>query len=300
MMWCPPRPYTIEIMQQILTFADELNPDLYLTRPSLMNMMKQAGYKTFWITNQQTMTKRNTMLTVFSRQTDKQYYMNNQRTQSARQYDDVVFAPFQEALEDSAEKKLIIVHLLGTHINYKYRFPESYAKFSGADGVVPPGLNSQQLASYNDYDNANLYNDYVVATLIDQYKATDPHGFLVFFSDHGEEVYDTPPHNIQGRNEGAPTRAMYTVPYFHWVSSSWQQRYPQDYTGMTDRPYSLSQFIHTWSDMAGLSYQGWEAHNSLVNGDFRAQTRWIGDPYQKNGLWDFDRRPPEGAATSGK
>ncbi|MFO6427989.1 hypothetical protein ACLBOM_34695 [Escherichia coli] len=30
-----------------------------------MNMMKQAGYKTFWITNQQTMTARNTMLTVF-------------------------------------------------------------------------------------------------------------------------------------------------------------------------------------------------------------------------------------------
>ncbi|STE89449.1 inner membrane protein [Escherichia coli] len=48
-------------------------------------MMKQAGYKTFWITNQQTMTARNTMLTVFSRQTDKQYYMNQQRTQSARE-----------------------------------------------------------------------------------------------------------------------------------------------------------------------------------------------------------------------
>ena len=42
------RPYTIEILQQALTFANEKNPDLYLTQPSLMNMMKQA-YKTFWI-----------------------------------------------------------------------------------------------------------------------------------------------------------------------------------------------------------------------------------------------------------
>ena len=75
------RPYTIEILQQALTFANEKNPDLYLTQPSLMNMMKQAGYKTFWITNQQTMTARNTMLTVFSKQTDKQFYMNQQRTQ---------------------------------------------------------------------------------------------------------------------------------------------------------------------------------------------------------------------------
>ncbi|MGG7125769.1 sulfatase-like hydrolase/transferase, partial [Salmonella enterica] len=65
------RPYTIEMLQQALTFADEKNPDWYLTKPSLMYMMKQAGYKTFWITNQQTMTAPNTMLTVFSKQTDK-------------------------------------------------------------------------------------------------------------------------------------------------------------------------------------------------------------------------------------
>ncbi len=63
------RPYTIEILQQALNFSNEKNPDLYLTKPSLMNMMKQAGCKTYWITNQQTMTARNTMLTVFSRQT---------------------------------------------------------------------------------------------------------------------------------------------------------------------------------------------------------------------------------------
>ncbi|STL72041.1 inner membrane protein [Escherichia coli] len=55
------------------------------------------------------MTARNTMLTVFSRQTDKQYYMNQQRTQSAREYDTNVLKPFQDVLNDPAPKKLIIV-----------------------------------------------------------------------------------------------------------------------------------------------------------------------------------------------
>ncbi|XNM71288.1 sulfatase-like hydrolase/transferase [Escherichia coli] len=41
-------------------------------------------------------------------------------------------------------------------------------------------------STYNSYDNANLYNDYVVSTLIKDYKATDPNGFLLYFSDHGE------------------------------------------------------------------------------------------------------------------
>jgi heptose-I-phosphate ethanolaminephosphotransferase len=79
-----PRPYTIEALQQVLTFADEENPDLYLSTPSLVSVMKQAGYKTFWITNQQTMTKRNTMLTTFSEQADEQVYLNNNRNQKCR------------------------------------------------------------------------------------------------------------------------------------------------------------------------------------------------------------------------
>lgn len=285
------RPYTIEILQQALTFANEQHPDRYLTQPSLMNMMKQAGYKTFWITNQQTMTERNTMLTVFSRQTDKQYYMNQQRTQSAREYDTNVLGPFKQVLADPAPKKFIVVHLLGTHIKYKYRYPEKWGKFDGDTSHVPPGLSADRLESYNDYDNANLYNDHVVASLIKDYKATDPNGFLLYFSDHGEEVYDTPPHNIQGRNELQPTRHMYTVPFILWRSAKWQEAHPRDLSADVNRKYSSSELIHTWSDLAGLSYEGYDPTRSLVSPQFVPTTRWIGNPYQKDGLHDYDKLP---------
>lgn len=285
------RPYTIEILQQALTFADEKNPDWYLTKPSLMNMMKQAGYKTFWITNQQTMTARNTMLTVFSKQTDKQFYMNQQRTQSAREYDSNVLEPFKAVLADPAPKKFIIVHLLGTHIKYKFRYPENQGKFDGKTDHVPPGLSSDELESYNDYDNANLYNDYVVASLIKDYKATDPNGFLLYFSDHGEEVYDTPPHKTQGRNEDSPTRHMYTVPFLLWTSEKWQAAHPRDFSQDVDRKYSSSELIHTWSDLAGLTYDGYDPTRSITNPQFKETTRWIGNPYKKNALIDYDTLP---------
>lgn len=285
------RPYTIEILQQALTFADEKNPDLYLTKPSLMNMMKQAGYKTFWITNQQTMTERNTMLTVFSQQTDKQFYMNQQRTQSAREYDTNVLEPFKAVLADPAPKKFIIVHLLGTHIKYAYRYPERWNIFDGKTEGAPAGLSGEELASYNDYDNANRFNDHVLASLIDDYKATDPNGFLLYFSDHGEEVYDTPPHNIQGRNEEAPTRHMYTIPFILWTSPSWQEAHPRDLASDVDRKYSSSQLIHTWSDLAGLRYDGFDPTRSITSPQFVQTTRWIGNPYKKNALHDYDALP---------
>lgn len=143
------------------------------------------------------MTARNTMLTVFSKQTDKQFYMNQQRTQSAREYDSNVLAPFKEVLADPAPKKFIIVHLLGTHIKYKFRYPDGQGKFDNNIDHVPAGLSNDELEAYNDYDSANVYNDHI-ASLIKDYKATDPNGFLLYFSDHGEEVYDTPPHKNAG------------------------------------------------------------------------------------------------------
>jgi heptose-I-phosphate ethanolaminephosphotransferase len=285
------RPYTIEILQQALTFANEQHPDLYLTKPSLMNMMKQAGYKTFWITNQQTMTGRNTMLTVFSKQTDVQHYMNQQRTQSAREYDTNVLAPFKAVLADPAPKKFIIVHLLGTHLKYKFRYPENWGKFDGQKDGVPPGLSEEQREAYNDYDNANLFNDHVVATLFRDFKATDPNGFMLYFSDHGEEVYDTPPHNIQGRNEAQPTRHMYTIPFIVWTSPAWQAAHPRDLRPDVDRKYSSAELIHTWSDLAGLRYDDFDPTRSLVNPAFKETTRWIGNPYKKNALHDYDALP---------
>jgi len=285
------RPYTIEILQQALTFANEKNPDLYLSKPTLMNMMKQAGYKTFWITNQQTMTERNTMLTVFSRQTDKQFYMNQQRTQSAREYDSNVLAPFKDVLADPAPKKFIIVHLLGTHIKYKYRYPENWGKFDNQTAGLPAGLSDDQKEAWNDYDNANLYNDHVVSNLIKDYKATDPNGFLLYFSDHGEEVYDTPPHQMQGRNEENPTRHMYTVPFILWTSEKWQAEHPRDFSADVNRKYSSSELIHTWSDLAGLSYDGFDPTRSITSPEFKETTRWIGNPYKKNALIDYDTLP---------
>lgn len=229
-----PRPYTIEVMQQILTFGDEQNPDKFLTDPSLINLMKQAGYKTFWITNQQTMTKRNTMLTTFSQQTDEQAYLNNQRNQNASQYDGVVLDPFEKALKDPAQKKFIVIHLLGTHMDYRYRYPEEFAHFKDRQGV-PSALSDDQVETYNFYDNAVRYNDFVVSSLIKRYSASNANGFMLYLSDHGEEVYSSGNHDRLGRNETDPTRPMYTIPFMVWTSPSWQAAHPRDLQAVANR-----------------------------------------------------------------
>jgi len=272
-----PRPYTIEALQQVLTFADQQHPNLYLTKPSIMNMMRQAGYKSFWITNQQTMTKRNTMLTTFSKYTDKQVYLNHTRLQNSRQYDGDVLAPFAEALQDPAPRKLIVLHLLGTHMKYKYRYPDEYIHFKDNANLAPV-LSENKVEVINSYDNAVLYNDFVVSNIIKTYKQSRQNGFLVYFSDHGEDVYEAPGYNVLGRNEASPTLPMYAVPFLLWMTPDWRAKMPEISNDVLERPYSMSHFIHTWADLAGLQFTDYEPHKSLINPGFEALPLLVGNP----------------------
>ncbi|MDR6915575.1 heptose-I-phosphate ethanolaminephosphotransferase [Pseudomonas sp. 3296] len=289
-----PRPYTIEALQQVLTFADEENPDLYLSTPSLVSMMKQAGYKTFWITNQQTMTKRNTMLTTFSEQADEQVYLNNNRNQNAAQYDGDVIEPFNKALADAAPRKLIVVHLLGTHMSYQYRYPPTFDKFTDRKGV-PDGVRDDQVPTYNSYDNAVLYNDFVVSSLIKDYAKSDPNGFLLYLSDHGEDVFDSVGHTTLGRNENKPTAPMYTIPFMAWASPKWRENHDWSFAADLSRPYSSSQLIHTWADLAGLSADELDRSKSLVSANFKPRPLMIGNPYERQvrPLIDFSLMKPK-------
>lgn len=282
-----PRPYTFEVLKLALSFASQEEEGRYLTEPNIMNLMNQAGYKTFWITNQQVLREGNALQTSFSQQASVAKYLNNNRLQNASVPDQVVFAPFAEMLLDPAPKKFIVLHLLGTHSKYSLRYPKEYDVFTGRDHV-PENLSDSQTERFNSYDNAVLYNDFVVSSLIDIFSKNKQNGFLLYFSDHGEEVFNDPKHEILGRNEDYPTLDMYAVPFMLWMSPEWKKTYPLNFDSMTDRPYSNEHLIHTLSDLAGLSYDRFLPERSLVNSSFKPHTRWIGNSKNKNGLRDFD------------
>jgi heptose-I-phosphate ethanolaminephosphotransferase len=245
------------------------------------------------------MTKRNTMLTNFSRQTDEQVYLNNSRAQNSREYDGNVFEPFQRILKEPGERKLIIIHLLGTHMKYEYRYPPEYEHFKDRSGLADWVENSQ-LEAVNTYDNAVLYNDFVVSSLIESLAKTKSNGMLLYFADHGEDVYDSPGHKVLGRNEGKPTVPMYTVPFFLWQSETWRASHPLDLKDKLDRHYGMSHFIHTWSDLVGLRYDGFDSSKSLLSKDFKEIPLLVGDPAAPKTLIDLRSLMPKEKIQAGK
>ncbi|MGA0120665.1 MAG: phosphoethanolamine transferase CptA [Methylophilaceae bacterium] len=276
------RPNTIESLEQVLTFANQEHPDLYKTKPSLMAILKQAGYKLYWISNQQTLTTRNTMLTSFAKQTDEQYFLNNARSQNSYSFDEKVFDPLERVLNNNDEKKIIFVHLIGTHMSYQYRYPKNFSQFTTAE-FLNPEIPKNHIERINHYDNAILYNDSVVYHLIQSLKAKQiKNSSLVYFSDHGEEVYDVGSHEFQGRNEAAPTLGMYAIPFLFWVGPDEAlNRHFKD-RAILIRQHDNADFIYTYLDFLGISFDGFLPHESLINQNHLEDQIMVGDPYGKN------------------
>ena len=176
-----------------------------------------------------------------------------------------------------------MVHLLGTHMKYKYRYPDDYALFSGRDGV-PEWVKDEDLETYNQYDNAVRYNDHVVHGLISALGKDNPDGFLLYLSDHGEDVFDHPDRYFIGRNEGSPSSSMYSIPFLIWTSPRWKEKHSVRLSDYEDRVYSSADLLHTWVDLSGIRFDEWRPERSLVNPGFVMQPVWIGNPARPKSL----------------
>ena len=277
-------PYTIESLSTTLSLADPENLKEVFHKMNIITLMRKVGFKSFWITNQQTLTKRNTLLSALSDLTDEQTYLNNNRRQNSASYDDAVLAPFIAALKDPSPKKLIVVHLLGTHFNYLYRYPESATVFHGQPVPSRFATTTEQMEHYNHYDNAVLFNDGVVRSLIEAYRATDPYGFLLYFSDHGEEVFDNIPWN--GRSMSNPTPNMYDIPFMLWPSPKWSAT--RDIAALratVGRPASQRDFLHGWCDLVRIDFIECQPSRSVFSATYRPTERWIG---VSSNRWRYD------------
>ncbi|MDR0997028.1 MAG: phosphoethanolamine transferase CptA [Zoogloeaceae bacterium] len=282
-----PAEATVHVLSLALNFADSQHPELLFERPSLIRLMQQAGYKTFWIENQAPGFQ-DSLQTAYAQQADTAQFLNlnnRWRGDTTTSLDENVLPAFQTALANPAPRKFIVVHLMGAHSKFDQRYPTNFAHFSGEQGT-PAGLTAGALATYNAYDNAVLYDDFVLDSLIGELAQSGEDGFLLYFSDHGEEVYDTPPHDRLGRNVGEMTRNALEVPFLLWRSPGWQRAHPLDLHRALDRPFSTEDLIYTVSDLAGLSYAGFAPERSIVNPAFVPRPRWVGYP---GAILDFDR-----------
>ena len=106
------------------------------------------------------------------------------------------------------------------------------------------------------YDNATLYNDFVVKSIIDKYKEKD--AVVFYLSDHGLDVFDTDP-DFFGHAKATPASTEHCrhIPFMVYVSPTFQDKRPELVKRMREaahKEFCADKLIYCIMDAAGYRF----------------------------------------------
>jgi heptose-I-phosphate ethanolaminephosphotransferase len=272
-----PHPATAASLEKALSFWEPANGDVQRRLP-IFDLFKAGGFRTTWISNQPRRGLWETVVAALVSGAEAQLWLN-QNEGGIHEYrfrsppDANVLPALAEALKGPEREKFIAIHLLGTHVDYRRRYPPEYNVFKGP----VPGRSPSQSTLINEYDNAALYNDAIVAEIIRLVEARSRKAMVLYFSDHGEEVFDY--RGYRGRGGAGISRFVTDIPFLVWVSEEHRrdhQRRFGEFEGYLDRSFSIAYLTHALADIAGLSFAGFDERLSLFSERFAPQPRFVG------------------------
>ncbi len=271
---------TVRSLKLMLTPADHDAPELWNRTPSLLTQAKQAGYKVFWLSNQSTSARANGVVGALAGNADVLQYTNKGEARSEGSVDEVLLPALDAALKDPAPLKFIVLHTLGAHPAYHFRYPEAFAKFNDvkdevSEGLRKKGRNAWAIIQRNEFDNAMLYADHVLAETLERLKqeGDSPIAWL-FTPDHGEDVAHYS--NYAGHNGRVNT--MWELPLLLWTSNSFPR---EELTVETDRPYQNDGIQHSLLGLMGIKGPYYRAEDDLFSSRFTPRPRYTqAGPYQ--------------------
>lgn len=220
-----------------------------------------------------------------------------QTSDTTCQYDGdfVNFAINEYIPRERQSKNLTFWHLYGQHFLTVDRFPKnSYtAKFKDPKIVKnQPWMTDEFRQEVLDYANATIYNDSIVAEIINLYRNKPT--FLVYFSDHGETVkdevnYSTRETRFMDREDCL--RAQFDIPFFVWMSRPFREAYPEivaKVEAAKDRPGMLDNLGQMLLGVAGIQTEYYRSDRDILSDDYVARPRVTEAGYEYDRIVNSD------------
>lgn len=207
------------------------------------------------------------------------------------QYDDQAVSDFSAEVKKLGKCNLIMFHLMGQHVAAKRRYPHinQFDKFTFKDIKRKTSyLDDSKRQMIAEYDNATLYNDYVLKHIIDLYR--NKNTVLLYFSDHGEEVYDYRDSFGRGKLENKMLRqglrSQYEVPFMIWCSDKYIKMHPQKMKAIKSalhRPFETDNLCNVLFDLAGISTPIYKPARDVLSPKYQRKDRVV------EGIYNYDK-----------
>ena len=130
---------------------------------SIIDMAREAGFHTTWISNQSRFGIWDTPIGAIGSACDDQYWINQYVGTDVITKDyDTVLVPYLKKVDPNNRRQLIVIHLMGSHVSYWDRYPSEFYHWSEDQGKV----RSTSEIMNDEYDNSVLFNDYVMGSIM--------------------------------------------------------------------------------------------------------------------------------------
>ncbi len=283
-----PAPMTIEAVRQMF-FTATIGENEWFEGVYFPAVFRSAGYAVTLLDNQMSMY-------TGAERTGEGYKVLNAMyhpKMSAVSYDKVNARSYDfdgdllaELPTDSLAGKLnlVVLHLKGQHFDAKKMYPKNkgFNRFRVSDYAFrqEPWMTDEKRQRIADYDNATLYNDYVIEQVINRYRTDKT--VVVYLSDHGEEVYDY--RDQWGRThlvDGAEQTALYyRVPFMIWLSDGFKTSNPEIVNSLqkaSSLPFEIDDLPQCLFGLAALKTPLYKSGHDPLNDAYKPKRRLLID-----------------------
>lgn len=276
-----PESHTNPALAKLLTFSNYENSQStkWYEHMNIIDLMKIAGYKTQWFSNQEAVSVFGNIPEVISDRAEIRKFTRIGTSIGLKNKFDEALLDVYQKYRVKADKEFHIFHLMGTHMAYANRFNKNNENVRYFDinelkdarlDSYPNGdkISKKGLREKLNYINAIAYNDYVVSEIFKLYK--DENAIVFYISDHADEVYNFREH--KGHDGGAnASRYMIEIPFIIYTSDKFKSNNPQiieKIKNAQNKPLMSDDFIHGFMDILGITSEDFEPSRSIFSDEF--------------------------------
>ena len=149
-----PHAFSIGAITKALTLGNYENPNS-ISSGSIIQLANKTNFETTWLSNQRPIGVYESLITKISLSSNSQFFLTTTIARHNKILDQDLLPELDKVLLSSEHsKKFIVVHLIGSHLNYKNRYPDSFDVFK--DEPLTNFESQESFNKINEYDNAIL------------------------------------------------------------------------------------------------------------------------------------------------
>ncbi|MCT7554549.1 phosphoethanolamine transferase [Aliarcobacter butzleri] len=256
--------HTVPSILKMITAANQYNGERQKEAISLIDIAKNAGFNTYWISEQQG-AMIDTPLSVIIHESDEVKYVEEGGH---------IINALKNTMEkiDKQKNNLIFVHLMGSHADYKQRIIGYKDIFTDSKREEIGNYSDDKYKNFinnilNPYDTSVKYTDQLLEKIFNTTaKNNDFVDSFIFLSDHGEDVFEQKFHNSADF-----TYPMVRVPLIMYLSDRYKDKFKSDFNLLVNRKdniFTNDLIYNTMLDILKLESDKFDHGYSLLDKNY--------------------------------